>query len=116
MSAKHKNPCPCCGHLVFDGKPGTEEICPVCYWQDDDISLSNPFEAFGPNKVSLHDAQRIYLLHGVCDISYSSVRHRLADPKQYPVDVGWRLIDPACDRFLKSDGSFLQSSNCYYWR
>ncbi|MBA2497402.1 MAG: hypothetical protein H0V33_09975 [Acidimicrobiia bacterium] len=28
-------PCPCCGHVVFEEEPGSDEICPVCFWQDD---------------------------------------------------------------------------------
>lgn len=31
-----KYTCPCCGYKTFDIKPpGTVDICPVCYWQDD---------------------------------------------------------------------------------
>lgn len=35
-------PCPCCGHLVFKDAPGSDEICPVCFWQDDIVQLRWP--------------------------------------------------------------------------
>ncbi|MFI1307618.1 CPCC family cysteine-rich protein [Streptomyces sioyaensis] len=25
-------PCPCCGHRVLGAMPGSNEICPVCFW------------------------------------------------------------------------------------
>lgn len=30
-------PCPCCGHLVFEDPPGSYEICPVCFWEDEPL-------------------------------------------------------------------------------
>lgn len=38
-------PCPCCGNLTFDADdvfPGSFEICPVCYWEDDDVQFLDP--------------------------------------------------------------------------
>ncbi|MEU7342544.1 CPCC family cysteine-rich protein [Streptomyces bacillaris] len=28
-------PCLSCGHRVLDTRPGSYEICPVCFWEDD---------------------------------------------------------------------------------
>ena len=31
-------PCPCCGYLVFRDMPGSYDICPICGWEDADLS------------------------------------------------------------------------------
>lgn len=111
-----KSPCPCCGHLVFDGDPGTEEICPICYWQDDLFGLLDPFRALGPNKVSLIQAQGNFALLGLCDPRYVAAKGRLVDPARFTLDAGWRLIDLAKDRFAQ-DGSYpADEATAYYWR
>jgi hypothetical protein len=28
-------PCPCCGYRTLPGPSPTDDICPVCFWQDD---------------------------------------------------------------------------------
>ena len=33
--AEIKYPCPGCGYLVFDEPPGSYEICPICFGEDD---------------------------------------------------------------------------------
>lgn len=35
-------PCPCCGHRVLDDMPGSYEICPVCFWEDDRVQFRWP--------------------------------------------------------------------------
>ena len=36
-------PCPCCGYFTLDAEPvGTFEVCPVCYWEDDDVQAADP--------------------------------------------------------------------------
>ncbi|WP_241494482.1 CPCC family cysteine-rich protein [Pseudomonas asplenii] len=27
--------CPCCGYAVFEEPPGSHDICPICFWEDD---------------------------------------------------------------------------------
>ncbi|MDD1503503.1 CPCC family cysteine-rich protein [Lysinibacillus sp. CNPSo 3705] len=50
-------PCPCCGYFtIYD----EYDICDVCYWQQDTIGLDKPDVATGPNRVSLHQAQKNY--------------------------------------------------------
>lgn len=46
-------PCPCCGHRVLDAMPGSYEICPVCFREDDGVQFRWPTMAGGANKVSL---------------------------------------------------------------
>jgi hypothetical protein len=111
-----KSPCPCCGCIVFDGNPGTEEICPVCYWQDDLFGLLDPFSALGPNKVSLVEAQKNFALIGLCDPRYANVKNRLADPKRCIIDEGWRPVDLAKDRFPQGADYPSDEARAYYWR
>jgi hypothetical protein len=32
-------PCPCCGYIAFHKPPESYEICSICHWQDDQLSL-----------------------------------------------------------------------------
>lgn len=92
--------CPCCGHLVFDagwGWPGSYEICPVCFWEDDGVQLRFPSMAGGANRPSLIEAQRNYAAYGGCD-EHGRRRVRLATADE-PRDPLWRPIDPARDSF-----------------
>ncbi|MFE6959649.1 CPCC family cysteine-rich protein [Streptomyces sp. NPDC057696] len=40
-------PCPCCGHRVLGAMPGSYEICPVCFWEDDGVQFRWPTMAAG---------------------------------------------------------------------
>ncbi len=58
-------PCPCCGYLTFgDDSPGTYDICPVCFWEDDPVQHDDPTLAGGANTVSLDEARRNYASFG----------------------------------------------------
>ncbi len=36
-------PCACCGYSTLDEEPsGTFAVCPVCYWEDDNIQNGDP--------------------------------------------------------------------------
>jgi hypothetical protein len=62
--------CPCCGHLTTpdDGSfPGSFVICPVCFWEDDDVQLDNPDFAGGANRPSLNQARSNYRMFGAVD-------------------------------------------------
>lgn len=51
--------CPCCGFLTLSKEPpGTFEICPVCYWEDDYVQYNNPNLTGGANKESLNQARQ----------------------------------------------------------
>jgi Cysteine-rich CPCC len=53
--------CPCCGNLTLDeSPPGTFDICPVCFWEDDDAQFNDPTYAGGANKISLLEARSNY--------------------------------------------------------
>lgn len=54
--------CLCCGYATLGERPpGTFEICPVCYWEDDNLQAANPSLAGGANKICLEDARRNFL-------------------------------------------------------
>lgn len=60
-----KYPCPCCGYLTFDEEPsGTFEICPVCYWEGDNVQNENPNYEGGANGISLNEARKNFSKYG----------------------------------------------------
>jgi len=96
-------PCPCCGYEVFAGPPGTYEICPICFWEDDLVQLAFPDLAGGANKCSLIEAQQNFERVGVCEPRFKDqVRSPNASDKR---DARWRRLQPATDRYLKQERS-----------
>ncbi len=49
--------CPCCGHATLTER-GLNEICPVCFWEDDgqDNEDADSYRG-GPNRVSLREGR-----------------------------------------------------------
>lgn len=59
MSGKYQ--CPCCRYYTLSEiPPGTFEICPVCFWEDDPVQYNDPNYCFGANRESLMQAQKNY--------------------------------------------------------
>jgi hypothetical protein len=115
-----KYPCPCCGFLVFDGPSGTTfDICPICFWQDDESSVRYATIADGPNKVSLIDGQRNFAAFGACE---SRLRKFVRAPTAADQrDPEWRPVDPKIDISDNShDASHTPlpayTTKLYYWR
>ena len=76
--------CPCCGYLTLGEPPsGTYEICEVCFWEDDGVQFRNPQYEGGANKVSLNDARKNFLAHGVSEIRFKS-DVRSPRPEEHP--------------------------------
>lgn len=70
MSGK-KYECPCCKYSTLDEKPpGTFEICPVCYWEDDNVQYDDPDYEGGANDVSLNKARENYIKFGAVSQEY----------------------------------------------
>jgi hypothetical protein len=65
MEASSQVTCPCCGYFTL-GARGNDEICPVCYWQDDGQDEQSAAEVWGgPNKdISLEQARANYMSFG----------------------------------------------------
>jgi hypothetical protein len=56
--ADGKYACVCCGFPTLTAHPpGTFEICPICFWEDDDAQFRDRQYTGGGNSVSLHEAQ-----------------------------------------------------------
>jgi len=47
--------------------PGSFVICPVCFWEDDDVQFENPDFAGGANRPSLNQARSNYRAFGTAD-------------------------------------------------
>ncbi len=68
LDMKSKYRCPCCGYYTYDELPNnTFDICPVCFWEDDGVQLSQPNYRGGANKVSLLEARENYMRFGASE-------------------------------------------------
>ena len=67
MEVRMKFTCPCCGRRTFQAFPGSYEICPVCFWEDDPIQLLDPGYRGGANESSLTECQANYRRAGASD-------------------------------------------------
>src|SRR5260370_4890469 len=95
MSNTAKYPCPCCGYLVFDEPPGSDDICEICFWQDDISQLRFQSLGGGANRVSLIEGQRNFDKLGA-----SEPRLILHVRRPRPVDKHdpeWRPINEQTD-------------------
>ncbi len=82
---------------MFNEPPGSYDICPICFWEDDNVQLRWPDYAGGANALSLIESQRNYGQVGATEKRFTGiVRGAAADE---PVDVGWRPIDRGIDSF-----------------
>ncbi len=82
--------CPCCGHETFESPPGSFDICPICFWEDDALQLRDPFSAGGANHVSLAQAQVGYVQFGACRRDMvahvrSARADEAVDPRWFPL-------------------------------
>jgi len=55
--------CPCCGYYTLSDE--SDEICKVCYWQEDIVQRDDPFFEGGANEESLTQAKLNYSHFGV---------------------------------------------------
>jgi hypothetical protein len=122
MSVKSpRYPCPCCGYLVLQERPGSYDICPICFWEDDIVQLRDPFYSGGANKVSLIEAQRNYLSMQVSEFRFKA---HVRSPRPSEVrETGWRPLSPESDNpeRCKPEGGWAcewpaDSTVLYWWR
>lgn len=82
--------CPACGYKTLDEKPpGTFFICPICFWEDDNVQFDDPDYEGGANQASLKQAQRNFIKFGASEKRFvSQVRKPekddVRDPKWKP--------------------------------
>jgi hypothetical protein len=121
MSGTTEYPCPCCGFLVFEEPPGSDDICPICFWEDDISQLRFPEMPVGANRVSLIEAQRNFQNLGASVIRLlPNVRKPTPGDKH---DPEWRPIDEATDNVEKGVSGVeygltypQDGTSLYYWR
>jgi Cysteine-rich CPCC len=109
-------PCPCCGHLVLESPPGSDDICLICFWEDDATQLRFPSLADVTNTVSLREAQSNYAQFG-------AIEERFAGDVRKPtpedaLDPEFRPITES-DSFeteVTEDGGPSDPTALYYWR
>ena len=54
---------------------GTFELCPVCFWEDDNVQFDDPGYEGGANRISLDQARENFRTHRVSKPGFkSSVR------------------------------------------
>ena len=58
--------CKCCGCASLDSAE-EYEICPVCYWEKDELQERDPVMSGGANSVSLNEARKNYEEFGACE-------------------------------------------------
>ncbi len=78
--------CPCCGYEVFDSSPGSFDICPICFWEDDGVQLFFPLTDGGANRCSLVEAQVNFVQFGACERSMAkNARPPAANDRRDPL-------------------------------
>jgi Cysteine-rich CPCC len=79
MSARYA--CPCCAFLTLKSpSPGSYELCPVCFWEDDGVQAEAPAYTGGANLESLNQARLSFRELGACSKSaLGRVRKPLPD-------------------------------------
>lgn len=112
-------PCPCCGYLMFGEGPGSDDICEICYWEDDIVQLRDPHFAGGANVLSLLESQRNFADFGAVE---QRLRGNVRPPKPTEHrDPGWRPVDSAIDNFERSlhgggwEAEWPQDRTVLYW-
>lgn len=84
MNVEKGYPCACCGFLTM-GEPeaGSFDICPVCYWEDDNVQFADINYRGGANDESLSEARDNYKKIGVYSLQYLK-RVRPPQPDEIP--------------------------------
>lgn len=71
MNINKGYPCACCGFLTMsESESGTFEICPVCYWEDDNVQFDDIVYKGGANQESLSEARINFRKYGVSSMQF----------------------------------------------
>jgi len=81
---KKKYKCFCCGYYTFEENViMNHDICPVCFWENDDLQIDDPTYRGGANSMSLNEARENFKLFGVSNKNYLDlVRKPREDEKE----------------------------------
>ncbi len=122
MQFTRRFPCPCCGFRVFQFEPGSHQVCPICFWEDNLAQLRFPLMPGAANRVSLVEGQRNFKRIGAAERRHV---HAVRPPTdEDDRDAEWRELDPAWDnpetpcRGVEYADSYPESDYTvlYYWR
>jgi hypothetical protein len=104
--------------MVFHEPPGSYDVCPICYWEDDHVQLRWVDWAGGANRPNLIDAQAAFASFGAMEHCFlASVRR----PKEGDArDADWRPASTA-DAEPRLPGVPHEAypddmTRLYYWR
>ena len=90
--------CPCCGYYTLAGR-GEDDICPVCFWQDDRQSEvyghPAPERPEGPNHVHLWQARENFLAFGASEERLKPYVHPPMEDEIAPTCL-LRQVDDIC--------------------
>ncbi|MCG6168921.1 CPCC family cysteine-rich protein [Leptospira sanjuanensis] len=75
--------CPCCGYLTLGEESGSYEICPVCYWENDNVQNDDPSYSGGANKISLQTARENFMKFGAKEKEYITLVRKLEESERY---------------------------------
>ncbi len=113
------NTCPCCGYKVFEER-GNYEICPICYWEDDDVQLADPWFEGGANTPSLVAAQKNYTKFGSMEQRFQKNTRKATESDEK--DSEWRPVDDSDREFITSPREIEEEQKNYksipyeYWK
>jgi len=54
-----KKECPVCGQYTLDAEY-PNDICPVCFWEDDSVQTKDPDFRGGANRLSLNEYRKLW--------------------------------------------------------
>jgi hypothetical protein len=120
-SAASLYPCPVCGYVVFCERPGNNEICPICFWEDDIVQLRFVQFPGGANKPSLVEAQKNFLELGAVEARF---REHVRAPRGtdrraeewVPFDPSRHVVEHSEKGVNYGDTYPNDSTSLYYWR
>ncbi len=81
-----KYKCPCCGFYTLSERPGSWEICEVCFWEDDPVQREDEAFIGGANDVSLKQARKNYAAFGACEERFTQCVRPPFDHEKSEVD------------------------------
>ncbi|WP_431109000.1 CPCC family cysteine-rich protein [Winogradskyella poriferorum] len=58
--------CPCCDYYTLSER-GVYDICPICFWEDDGIDITELDKHSGPNHITLREGRFNFEKYGACD-------------------------------------------------
>ncbi len=91
MSQGEKYACQCCGYMTLDEEPpGTYFICPICFWEDDNVQFDDPDYEGGANLISLRQAQKNFVEFGACE--RRAMKHVRNPSEQEQKDINWKPL------------------------